>query len=99
MYKYLLLSLLLTLSSIELVEGFYNINNIKLNRNIPKSNIPKSNINEKTNNSIQLYKDLLLISVLTIHYILIYISKNIYIIIIIILINKLSKKIDKLYLI
>ena len=94
--KFILALLLFSLPSIELVEGI-NINNIKLNRNIPKLNIPKLKINEKINNSIQLCKDLLLISVLNILSIIIYISKNIYIIIIIILINNLSKKIDKIH--
>ena len=90
-YNKFILLLLFSLTSIELVEGI----NIKLTRNIPKLNISKLNINKKINNSIQLCKDLLLISVLSILSIIIYITKNIYIIIILII--KLSKKIDNIH--
>ena len=96
-YNKFILLLLFSLPSIELVKGInININNIKLNRNIPKLNIPKLKINEKINNSIQLCKDLLLISVLSILSIIIYISKNIYIIIIIIIIIILITPTEKI---
>lgn len=66
--------------------------------NIPKPNIHKPNIHKfnRIINNIKIIKNISCISILVILEIIIYIGKNIYIIILILHINNLSKKIDRL---
>ena len=105
MNKYLLLLLIISLPlplslSLELPSQLpFKLVQPQLPIKLPSKLNLNNRIKEIFNNKFQLCKDLITGVILIFIAIIIHISANIYIIIIILLIGKLSNKIDKLYLI